>query len=80
MIGSWFPLPRSPHGSWGWEVVASDGETVASGTATTEDAASWDCRIALAGQRMAVGAAAADVALLPSPTRFGGRWAEPLPA
>jgi hypothetical protein len=77
MIGSWFALPQpTRHGSWAWEVVAADGITVASGVAADETAAGLDCRVAL--HVACVDAAddvVTDVALLPSPAGFGGRWA-----
>jgi hypothetical protein len=81
MIGSWFALPHpTRHGSWAWEVVAADGVTVASGVAADETAAGLDCRVALhvAGLEASLDSgsgAVADVALLPSPAGFGGRWA-----
>ena len=75
MIGSWFALPHpTPHGSWGWEVVAAGGVTVASGVAADETAAGLDCRVALHVARSEPGAVT-DVAHLASPARFGGRWA-----
>lgn len=75
MIGSWFRLPHpTPRGSWGWEVVAPDGVTVTSGVAADETAARLDCQVAMVGAR-SEGRYVADVAQLPAPVSFGGRWA-----
>ena len=70
MIGSWFELQTG----WGWEVVGADGTVLANGTAAHEDAAGWDCRVALHVARTESGLEP-DVALAPAGTRFGGRWA-----
>jgi hypothetical protein len=73
MIGSWFPLENG-HATWGWEVVAADGSTVASGVSADEQAAGWDCRIALFIARTEAGEQVSDVANL-RVAGFGGRWA-----
>jgi len=77
MIGSWFALPQpTRHGSWAWEVVAAGGVTVASGVAADEVAAGLDCQVALHVAGLDAGpGAVTDVALLPKPAGFGGRWA-----
>ena len=69
MIGSWFEL----QAGWGWEVVGPDGSVLANGVAATEDGAGWDCRVALHVARSESGLEP-DVALVPAPATFGGRW------
>jgi hypothetical protein len=80
MIGSWFALPHptTPGATWGWEVVAADGVTVASGVSAGEAGAGLDCQLALRAARDEAGeGVVTDVALLRAPARFGGRWAAP---
>jgi hypothetical protein len=79
MIGSWFPLERSPHAGWAWEVVTTAGTTLASGVSADEQAAGWDCRIALFIARTEAGEQVTDIANLPNAT-FGGSWPATAPA